>query len=66
MEMQKINKYFLEALKASLNGETVDWITEDISFEEFSQLYQISNIHNVLSMIFEATFSCEVAKQMAQ
>ncbi len=31
--MQKINKYFLEALKASLNGETVDWITEDISFE---------------------------------
>lgn len=38
--MQKINKYFLEALKASLNGETVDWITEDISFEEFSQLYR--------------------------
>ena len=62
--MEKINKYFLEALKASLNGKTVNWTSEDISFEEFSQLYQISNIHNVLSMIFEATFSCEVAKQM--
>lgn len=62
--MQKINKYFLEALKASLNGKNVKWIIEDISFEEFSQLYQISNIHNVLAMIFEATFSCEVAKQM--
>lgn len=59
--MQKINKYFLEALKASLNSESVSWTTADVSFEEFSQLYQISNIHNVLSMIFEATFSCEVA-----
>ncbi|WP_347044162.1 nucleotidyltransferase family protein [Fusicatenibacter saccharivorans] len=62
--MQKINKYFLEALKASLNSESVSWTTADVSFEEFSQLYQISNIHNVLSMIFEATFSCEVAQQM--
>ena len=63
--MRKINTFFLEALKASLNGESVSWSTEDISFEEFSQLYKISDIHNVLPMIFEATFSCEVAKQMS-
>lgn len=62
--MQKINILFLEALKASLKGETVKWTTDEVLFEEFSQLYQISNIHNVLSMIFEATFCCEVAKQM--
>lgn len=62
--MQKINKYFLEALKASLKGESVEWSSAELSFEEFSQLYQLANIHNVLSMIFESTFNCEVAKQM--
>ncbi len=57
--MNHINFLFLEALNASLTGEKVDWTSENITTEEFTQLFQLASIHSVLPMIFETVYACE-------
>ena len=43
--MTKIQEKLLEALSASLKGESVDW--EPLSQEELSELYNLAHIHQV-------------------
>lgn len=57
MIFEKIELLFLEALKASLNNTRVNWEVE-ISQDEWKRLFQLSEIHNVLPMIYEAVYSC--------
>lgn len=54
----KIYRLFMEALKAHLHGNGhVDW-TEEISLEEWVEIYQMAASQKVLPMIYEATFGC--------
>lgn len=55
------NILFLQALKASLKEEQVNW-TQDITPEQWGDLFQSARIHNILPMIFEAVFACPAAK----
>lgn len=59
--MQKMNRLFLEALKASLNSTQVEWTADDVSQKEMMQLFQMAGVHHVVPLIFEAVFNCEAA-----
>ena len=62
--MQKVESLFLEALRASLNADTVQWTIEDVTPVEMTQLFRMAEVHHVVPMIFEAIFECEAAQQM--
>lgn len=55
--MNNIQKYFLEALKASLENKKVEWVQEMTS-EEWRMLFQMAEIHHVLPMIYDAVYAC--------
>lgn len=57
-----INEYFLQALKASLQNDKVQW--EELSPQEWSGLFKQAQIHNVLPMIYEAVYSCPAAQKL--
>ncbi len=63
--MQKMNKLFLEALKASLNNTRVDWTSEDVSSEEMRQIFHMANVHNIVPMIFEAVYACQAMQALS-
>ncbi len=44
--MTKIQEKLLEALSASLKGESVEW--EPLSQEDLSELYNLAHIHQIL------------------
>lgn len=56
--MNTVQKYFLEALKASLENKKVDW-KEEISQNEWQQLFYMAEIHHILPMIYDAVYTCE-------
>lgn len=60
--MDKIDKLFLEALKAALQNEKVQWDIE-LSPQEWIKLFHMAEIHHVLPMIFEAVFACPSANK---
>ena len=60
--MEKINKMLLEALKASLQNEKVVW-EENMTQEEWMQLFQQAEIHQILPLIYDTVYSCPAAKQ---
>lgn len=61
--MDKINKMFLEALKASLCNQKCDWDFE-IQQEECVYLFQLAEIHHVLPMIYDAVYSCPAFRKI--
>ena len=52
--MTKIQEKLLEALSASLKGESVEW--EPLSQEELSELYNLAHIHQILPLVYEAVY----------
>ena len=55
--MNNIQKYFLEALKASLENKKVEW-EQEMTSEEWRMLFQMAEIHHVLPMIYDAVYAC--------
>ena len=55
-----IRDKFLEAIRTFLKGEIVPWM--EMSADEWDQLFQLANKHNVLPMIYETVFRCPAAK----
>jgi len=58
--MEQINMFFLQAMKASLQGQQVNWGTE-VSSEQYAQMLELAQNHHVLPMFFEATYRCSAA-----
>lgn len=61
--MDKINKLLLQALKASLCNEKVDWDFE-IQPQEWKDLFQQAYTHRILPMIYDAVYNCPAAKKV--
>ena len=61
--MKKIDKLFLQALKASLCGKKVNWSSR-ISMEEWLLLFRKAEIHRVLPMIYDTVYDCPSARRM--
>ncbi len=59
--MEKTQMMFLEALKASLCGEKVQW-DEYITEENWGELFQMADRHHVLPLIYDVVYDCESAK----
>ena len=53
MEMNARNERMLEAIRCFLNGKKADW-QEEISGEEWMELFGLSQQHQVLPMVYEA------------
>lgn len=49
-------KFFLEALKASLNNESVQWDT--ITADKWQEVFRLAGKHTVLPLIFESVYQC--------
>ena len=54
--MNQASKRLLEALKASLQGKTIYW--NDMSVDEWKQIFRLSEKHQVLPMIYQCTYEC--------
>ena len=63
--MNKCDKLFLEAFRASLENRKVEWDFE-ITADEWVLLFKKAEIHQVLPLIFEAVFACPAAQAMGQ
>lgn len=61
--MQHIQQLFLEALKAALKNEQVEW-NNKIEDQEWMDLFRMAEVHQILPMIYEAVYRCPAA-QMA-
>ena len=59
--MNAINQLFLEALRASLRGERVQW-ENSLEAQDWAALFQLAQAHHVLPMIFEAVYACPAAR----
>ena len=55
--MTEIQEKLLEALSASLKGESVEW--EPLSQEELSELYNLAQIHQILPLVYEAVYKSQ-------
>lgn len=55
--MNKTDRLFLEALKVSLKDERVQW-EEEISAQEWRDLFHLAELHQILPMIYEAVCFC--------
>lgn len=53
---------FLEALGASLRNEKVAW-EQELTMEQWKQLFDLAQEHKVLPLIFEAVYGCPAAKK---
>ena len=59
--MKKIDQYFLEALCCFLENRRVEW--DDVTNEEWVELFRMAKEHNVLPMIYEAVYTCSAIKK---
>ena len=53
--MTQTEQFFLEALRASLRGETA--FREDMRPEDWQELFRLSDIHKVTPLVFEAVYA---------
>lgn len=60
--MESVNRLFLQALQASLNGKTVAW-EEELTLEQWNTLFAMAMEHHVLPMIYEAVSHCPAARK---
>lgn len=63
--MESVNEFFLQALYASMNKQTVNWNWE-ITREQWKQLFDLAANHNVLPMVYEAVARCPAAQKADQ
>lgn len=61
--MDRLDQYFLEALKAALCNQKVEW-EDSLSPQEWSSLFQIARIHSVLPLVYEAVYTCPAAQRL--
>ena len=59
--MDRLKQFFLEALRAALRGQAVDW-ERPLSDGEWRGLFQLAQIHNVLPLVYEAVYPCPAAR----
>lgn len=52
---------FLPALKAALENKKVTW-EEEITPQEWRELFSVAGTHHVLPMVYEAVYSCPAAR----
>lgn len=60
--MQHTQQLFLQALKAALKNEQVDW-NDKIDAQEWMELFQMAQVHQILPMIYEAVYRCPAAQE---
>lgn len=60
--MNEIQERFLEALKASMKGQSVSW-KETLKTKQWKELFQIAETHHVLPLIYEAVAHSQAAEQ---
>lgn len=58
--MEQISALFLQAVKAALLGQQVDW-ADEVSADQYAQLLELAQNHHVLPMFFESTYRCGAA-----
>lgn len=61
--MEAVHTLFLDALHASLLGESVAW-AEPLTAETWMALVELAQAHKVLPMIYEAFYASDAAKQV--
>ena len=64
---REMNTYFLEALKASLKNEKVDWNDEhrcEMQLTDWQDMFRLADTHKVMPLIYEAVYSCPAAKKL--
>ena len=57
MDLRERNRKFMEAVKCFLEGQKVQW-EEDISEEEWENLFELSIQHQILPVFFDTVYSC--------
>jgi len=60
--MKKETQLFLEAVRAALKNESVNWDME-ISRSEWEQILKLAEAHRMLPMVFQAVYSCPAARR---
>lgn len=60
--MNEIQEKFLEALKASLEGQSVSW-EEPLKIKQWKELFQLAEMHHVLPLVYEAVAHSRAAEQ---
>ena len=55
--MSAISNKMLEAFRCFLNGEKVLW-EDSMSEEDWSDLFRLSQHHQILPMIYETVYTC--------
>ncbi len=63
--MEKANLFLLQALKAALNNEKVDW-ENYLQPEDWLALFRLAEKQHVLPLIYEAVYSCPAAQKADQ
>lgn len=58
--MEQVNLLFMQAVKASLQGQQVNW-GADVTADQYAQLLELAQNHHILPMFFEATYRCPAA-----
>lgn len=61
--MNTTNKRFLEALRASLRQENIEWT--DMSRHDWEELFRLADSQGVLPLVYQATYHCPSAKEHA-
>ena len=59
--MKEVYRLFLDAVGASLEKISVNW-QDDISPEEWTQLFSLFDLHGILPMGYNAVYGCPAAK----
>ena len=60
--MQHTQQLFLEALKAALKNEQVEW-NNKLEAQEWMDLFRMAEVHQILPMIYEAVYRSPAAGQ---
>ena len=63
MHISKVEALLLEALKAALRGETVEW--DKLSSEEWDGLMRLAAAQKVQPLVLQAVYSCPAAEAWA-
>ena len=58
--MQHTQQLFLEALKAALKNEQVEW-NNKLEAQEWMDLFRMAEVHQILPMIYEAVYRSPAA-----
>ncbi len=60
--MAATQQFFLQALCAALQGQSVTWQAGTLEPRQWTGLFQLAQSHHVLPLIFEAVYACPAAQ----